>query len=223
MVARLFVITTVLSGFAVHAPVAHAQSVPADRAVGAGALANTRGLHLGFLFGGGSADVEDSAGGGDIVGFGFGLRAGWGFTRTISLLVSADVSSTEGPSGGGIGSLEFTGRYSFLCDATRWVPYVETGIGTRRINSRSYAHPVTSDTGFFRGSGSVLTLGGGVQWFESPSVAVDVGYRVAHGKLASVAFDGIAVDARDALEMNATSAMLSVAFIWYPMTSRNRR
>ena len=181
-----------------------------------------RGFAASGSFGISGVGVQGGDGGRELVLPGFGLRLGWGITPRFGLHIGGDVSAveSESPNGYGVGHADLVGRFNVIGDARHWAPWVEAGIGARRVNLPDYEHQ--GKRMGIRGSGFAGSLGAGVQWFTTPTAAVDVGLRLHHGRLTSIEITDV-LDANPISSRNATSVRLSFGGTWYPMASRDRR
>src|SRR5262249_34805949 len=115
-----------------------------------------------------------------------GLQVGWGFDRSFSAYASLDLAKQETlhslPRGTyGLAHFEIGGRANIPTGSARTLPYVSARIGNRALAAK-ITDEDTGDSGDFALSGHVYVLGGGVQHFISPHMALDAGVEYATGK-----------------------------------------
>ena len=184
----------------------------------AAAQSNTTGLYLGARLGGAGSnaeveiandltvDLEDDGGGLD-------LSVGYGVSRVVTLFGRVQGAAFDGRDDlgdYGVGFFDLGARVHFGAGARRLVPYAEaalTGHGLTFENYFGLAEDLTA-------SGGALTLGGGVQYFLSPTVALDAGLGVTLGRLDQYEADGDLEADLDDISLNSFRIGLGLAF--YP-------
>jgi hypothetical protein len=120
------------------------------------------------------------------LGEGAGLMAGFGFNRTFSAYASLDVAKQATgqdvyPSGTfGLAHFEIGGRANLPLNSPRTIPYVSASIGRRALAAK-VTDEDSGQSGDFALSGQTYSVGGGVQHFLSPHVALDGGIELATG------------------------------------------
>jgi hypothetical protein len=129
---------------------------------------------IGFNVTGSSLEVEDadpeSGGGG-------GLTLGWGVSRRVALFLRGDVSTME------INNPEVEGDYSLILidlgarigfggPEKRFVPYLMGALTAMTAAATIPAGPVLETEASLTGGG--ISLGGGFQYYFTPSVALDI-------------------------------------------------
>lgn len=189
----------------------HGQSAPAGRSNTAGFMA---GLHLN-----GSALAYE--GGSTESGGGLGLVLGYGFSPKLQLYLNVDAANVDiadSDIGGSytLGHGDLGLRYSFANPARAWVPYL-TAAFTSRIASADIDNNLLSTTEVSI-SGPAGTVGGGLQYFFSERLALDVGLLFSAGKFNTVKIGSISVDVDDADNSNSTRFNIGLKF--YPQVRR---
>jgi hypothetical protein len=122
------------------------------------------------------------------LGPGAGVTAGYGFNRTFSAFVSFDVAkqrtSADVEPAGTFGLVHFVvgGRANLPLGSATTVPYLSASVGRRAVGARVTIEEIgeSFDMSF---SGTMLGLGGGIQRFISPTLALDGGVDLGFGKL----------------------------------------
>ena len=157
------------------------------------------------------------------LGGGIGLRVGYGFTPMFAVYLGADLarqdSGVEDIDGNfGLAHLEIGGRASFPLAGQRVMPYVTAAVGGRAVGAE--VEDEDGDTFDMSLSGKMLSLGGGVQYFVSPKLAIDGGLTVGFGKFGSYEEDG---DDEDIDADNTTAIRMRVGVSWYPVRGRGTR
>jgi hypothetical protein len=186
---------------------------------------NTRGLVLGFHASGATITVEDQSAEESADGGGFGIRLGWGFTPLFSLQLVGDAADVESDDPQ-LGEFQLShgdllARFSFARGTRSWVPYLEVGAGGRTATIDNFQNPESGEVGELEIFGPAFSIGGGLQWYVAPSVAIDLGLRLTAGEFTSIKFENVTIE--DVLELDATSTRIALGVNWYPMTSRYRR
>jgi len=194
-------------------------SAQARRGEGASARERTRGLMLSaqaLVVPGVSIEGEDVEGEIETeLGGGLGLRVGYGFTPMFMAFLGADLvrqgSGVEGLEGDfGLAHLELGGRANFYLAGAPVLPYVTVAVGGRGLGAEVEEDGDEFDLSL---SGGMVSVGGGVQYFVSPKLALDGGVSVGVGK-----FDNIEIDDEDDdIEVdNTTTLRFRAGVNWYP-------
>jgi len=152
------------------------------------------------------------------LGEGAGLMAAYGFNRTFSGFVSLDLAKQETaagvvPAGSfGLAHFEIGGRVNLPMNNPRTTPYLSASVGRRALA----AQVTDEDTGEkfpFSMSGQMYAVGGGVQHFMSPHLALDAGVEYASGSFSRFKDDRSEWDAQI---NSSTSLRLRVGVNWRP-------
>ena len=183
--------------------------------------ANTEKLMLSLSLGGASIssdefeDERESGGG-------FSLEAGWGFTRSFTLLVDAS-GSVLGDDDDEFVLIHFDllGRWNFASPQRAWVPFIEGGISAR-VAGQDDIEVVDEEGGASQEvdleiSGGGFTFGGGIQYHVAPAWALGAGLKWTVGEFSTVKVNNVSVDG---FELDATSTRLNFGVTWRPMLGR---
>ena len=132
-------------------------------------------------------------------GGGAGVMVGYEFTPTFSAFASLDVAKQGSGESGLAGSFglwhfEVGGRANFPLDNPRTVPYVSASVGRRSLGARLTEEIEDGDGDVeeydWGASGLMFGLGGGVQHYLSPRLALDGGVELAFGSFSHIDDDG---------------------------------
>ena len=178
-------------------------------------VSTTRGLTLGLHASGGSLSIEsqdrENAGGG-------GFHIGYGFNRRITIFAQADGADFDEQSTGAIegawtmGHFDLGLRFHFANSLRRWVPYLQGSFGARAV---SVSDPLVNgnpreEVGL---SGPSLTLGGGLDFYFTETLALDVQLLFTGGEFTTIRVDRVSVDGFD---FDASSSRLNIGLAWWP-------
>lgn len=178
---------------------------------------SSKGFFLGGHLNGSSVTAddlsEDARSGG-----GAGLHLGWGFTPRLALFSELTVASLDDEEGGtvGFGHFDIGVRYAFTSPTRRLVPSIEAAI-TGRSLAQDDSDLGDGTTGDVSLSGAGFTIGGGVQYYVRPTVALGAAIKWTGGKFSKAEVDGTEIDD---LDIDATSARFNIGVTWYPMAGR---
>jgi len=174
----------------------------------------TRGLNIGAHFQGASLTVEDGdpAGGG-----GFGLRAGYGFNRSLTGYLEADgiVFDVENPELQGewtMAHFDLGARFHFANSLHRWVPFLDAALGGRAVSVQD-ATSDGDDVGTVSFSGGAFSLGGGISFFTSEKLAIETVVKFTGGTFQQVDVGDLSV--RN-LDIEASSFRFKLGLSWWP-------
>jgi Outer membrane protein beta-barrel domain len=190
----------------------------AGAALSAGSLAaqsNTSGFMLNGHFAGSSVSgtVEDSE---PESGGGFGVALGYGFNERVTLYANLDVAELEYEEGDeedgddgkfGAGTVDLGLRINFGHDGQRWRPYLNTAFTAVVLADEMEEFEAAT-------AGGGITLGGGVQYFFSPSLAFDGALNVTAGSFTTVEIDGEEEDLDAGIGFSHGRLQLGVT--WHP-------
>jgi hypothetical protein len=177
---------------------------------------NTSGLMLGLSFDASrirSDDLNSTAESGP----GVAALLGWGVTKNFAFILDASgarISSLDGDYD--LAHVDIGGRWHFV-NRSAFVPFVEVGYAGRAatkqgaILSDGQGNTYTGDLSILGGG---VSLGGGLEYFVTPGIALGGAFKWTSGQFTQVRFDNVTVDG---LELDATSARFNMGFTWYPM------
>lgn len=168
----------------------------------------TAGLHLN-----GSAIQLD---GGEEAenGGGMGLALGYGVSNKVTIFARVDGAAVEYEDGDGetftLAHLDLGGRYSFGSASAALRPFVELSLQGAGISDEFEGSEVTV-------SGGAFGFGGGLEYFFSRSLALDVGLAISKGEFTTATVDGDEVDLDDLdIEEGFTTSRFNVGLSWHP-------
>jgi hypothetical protein len=174
----------------------------------------TRGFTVGAHLQGASLTVEDddpSSGGGA------GLRLGYGLNRNFTLYVEADgirfdVENEEFGGEWTMGHADLGVRYNFANSLRRWIPFLEAALGGRAVRLEE-ATVEGEEAGTLEFSGGSASVGGGVSFFASETLALETLVKFTGGTFEQVDVGDIAVNN---LDIDASSFRFKVGIAWWP-------
>ncbi|MCA9737996.1 MAG: outer membrane beta-barrel protein [Gemmatimonadota bacterium] len=180
-----------------------------------GQSSTTRGLSLGFALEGASLSVEggDPSGGG-----GAGLRVGYGFNRIVTVFFGVDgnaidVQDEDAPNGDWkMAHVDLGARFHFANTLRSWVPYLEAALTARAVSLADavVGNQTVGDLSF---NGGAFTAGGGIAFYFSEAVALDVELLVSAGEFTSISVDAGTLNIPD---IDAASSRLRLGLNWWP-------
>jgi hypothetical protein len=144
-------------------------------------------------------------------GGGIGLSIGYGFSRMFSAFIAIDVAKVD------IRDPEIAGNYSlgqgdlgirvnFRDETQAAIPYLQAAF-TGRVAQ-------TTVEGFdFEVSGPAFTIGGGLNYYFQPKLALDIGLSFSSGTFDTLKVEGDEVDFD---EFDATGARFQFGLTWFP-------
>ena len=151
-------------------------------------------------------------------GLGGGIQVGYAITPRLTAYAGyeiakqpVDVFGLEGDFG--LTHLEAGAHFSFPVKRSRILPYVGAWVGRRSLSSTldDFEAGTSQD---FSLSGMALGLSGGLQYFVSPTLALDGGVSVGMGKFGNVKIDH---QKQVMPEMNnSTTARVQFGASWHP-------
>ncbi len=180
---------------------------------------NTKGFMVGAHLNGSSLAYEgdDAESGG-----GLGIVLGYGFSPKWQLTFQVDAANIDlDARNAGAGSYTLSHgdlgvRYTFANTARAWVPYLSAAVSSRIASASIDQTLVTSSDVTL--SGPAVSLGGGVQYFFSQKVALDIGLLFSGGKFDNVKVGSLSVDLDNAENSNSTRFNIGLTF--YPQVKR---
>jgi hypothetical protein len=185
----------------------------------------TRGFTVGAHFQGASLAVEDAdpsetllvEGADPSSGGGAGLRVGYGFNRNFTGYIEADgiTFDVENDYFGGEWSMAHVDlglRYNFANSLRRWIPFVEASIGTRAVRLENAT--VDGDSvGRLNFTGGSASLGGGVGFFVSETLAIESLVKFTGGTFREIETGNVTVGDHD---IDASSFRFKLGLAWWP-------
>ena len=164
------------------------------------------GFHAGLYLNGSAITYEGSdeaeSGGG------YGLTLGWGLTNLVTLYLEgsgAQVETLDGSDTYTLGHFDVGARVNFLAPYKRWRPFATVGLSGRAAEGDVGGAIVTL-------SGTGLTVGGGVAYFISRKIAVDLGLKWTAGDFTDAELNDVAVDIDP---IGATSARFDLGVAYW--------
>jgi opacity protein-like surface antigen len=152
------------------------------------------------------------------LGPGGGVQVGYAFNRTVMVFASADIAKQNStrhdlPGNLGLTHIDLGARVNVPVHSSRLLPYAMASVEHRSLGTTvtDDVTGVDTDVSF---SGFSLGVGGGVQYFMSPKLALDAGVGVGFGKLGTLKVDGHHEDTPQL--NNTTTARLIFGMNWYP-------
>lgn len=150
-------------------------------------------------------------------GVGGGMRVGYAFTPRLMAWAGADIVKQGEQTFGTTGSFALThveagARYSFPIPRQRVRPYLTASIAHRALSTTAIDQVSGEelDLGF---SGTSFGAGAGVEYFLSPSMAIDGGVALSTGRLGTFKLEGHGADVP---VEGSTSTRLMAGLNWYP-------
>lgn len=171
-------------------------------------------LHLlGNGVSGVGADVEMENGGG------VGVALGYGFNDRIALYLNVDGAQIEYDEDAETDDDSYTAvtvdlgaRMNFGNEGMKLRPYINAAISGLAL-AEEYAIAVDEDmTATVSGGG--LTVGGGLQYFFSPSLALDVGLQATQGAFTDIALEDEDEELDEGIAFTTSRIQLGVT--WHP-------
>ena len=112
------------------------------------------------------------------------------------------------------------GRWHFV-NRSAFVPFVEVGfagLAATKQGAIVYDEQGNTYAGDLTIMGGGVSLGGGLEYFMTPGIALGGAFKWTTGQFTSVRFDNLTVDG---LKVDATSARFNMGFTWYPMGGKH--
>ncbi|MDH3205686.1 MAG: outer membrane beta-barrel protein [Gemmatimonadota bacterium] len=174
----------------------------------------TRGFNLGIHLSAASIEIDNersNAGGG-------GLWIGYGFNRRVQLFLQLDgaefdVSDTDVTGTWTMGHGDLGVRFHFANSLRSWVPYLQAAISGRAVSVDNATVEGTPETDVAL-TGGALTLGGGILFYFSQSLAADLQLLWSGGEFTQVKVNNVTVDLTNPLE--AQSSRFNIGLSWWP-------
>ena len=173
-------------------------------------VADTRGFHLGAAVNATSIKLDETEFSDDERenGYGANLYAGYNFTQNLGLILSLTAASINDShtEDFGVAHIDLAGRASFP-GRSALVPYLEVGVAAVGAEYEVQGEEVELE-------GAGISLGGGLNYFFTRRVALDLGFRFTTGEFDTAKIANREVETGDGVGFNTTRLNLGLAF--YP-------
>jgi len=181
--------------------------------VSAQARSTTHGFALGLHLDGVDLDPEDEESG---TGGGLGLDLVYGFRSGLSIFLTLAGSVIEEGEGDetieyDLGLADLGVRYAFGSEQARWRPFIEgalTGMIATWENI-DIGDPERYDLDL---TGGGVSVGGGVQYFFTPSFAFDGGVRLTFGSFTEVSVENVSIELDESIQARVTRVQLGLRY-----------
>lgn len=150
-------------------------------------------------------------------GAGAGVMLGYGFTRLVSAYASLDLAKQRSGASDyagtfGLAHLEAGLRVNVPFGTPTTMPYLSASVGRRAVGARVTDTELERDYDMTL-SGKVFGLGGGIERFIAPTMALDAGVEASFGRFDKYDGDG----QQAAIDVNASrSVRMRVGVNWRP-------
>lgn len=195
-------------------------------------VSNTEGLFLQGHLTGAGLEVESNAiqvADEDGEGGGLGVKVGYGFTPVFTLYAGLDVAAFDDFNPGIFGiddevadpffddevayfSFDLGTQLNLGGGRNRLVPYLDLALSysgiAYELQGRTFSEDITV-------SGAGVSIGGGLKYFLSPTVALDVSLTGSANELEDVTIDGDEFNF-PGLEFDTRAARFGFGLSWYP-------
>ena len=173
----------------------------------------TRGFNLGAHLQGASYTIEaqdpQEAGG-------FGIRAGYGLNRIITLYLGVDGAQVElqdsTVSGDwSLAHVDVGVRFHFANSLRRWVPYLDAAVGARAVTVKNAVVNGNSSANASL-NGAAFSAGGGLYVFFNESLAMDVGVKASTGEFNKIDIGALSLSN---LDLDVKSTRFNLGIVWW--------
>ena len=103
-------------------------------------------------------------------------------------------------------------RYNFANSLRRWIPFIEAAIGTRAVRLED-ASVEGDSVGELNFSGGALSIGGGVAFFVSETLAIETLVKFSGGTFEQIDVGNVSVND---LDIEANSSRFKIGLAWWP-------
>lgn len=176
---------------------------------------NTRGFMLGFQLQGVSQALQNQDE--PDTGGGVALTLGYGFNNRLTLYLGLSGAGLKPDAGGDEYALVHADLgllVHFRAPDQAWVPYVNVA-----LSGRASGFELPNDDLVVSGGG--LSLGGGIRYYVSPVLGLDLGALLTLGEYTQAEFGGVKVDLSPLnLDADAASFRLGFGLAWFPKRRR---
>jgi hypothetical protein len=172
------------------------------------ARSTTRGFALGAHLNGSSIQLGGSGSDAESGG-GIGLMLGYGVSNRITLFARTDVAEVDYTGVEGsytLAHVDLGARYSFASAARSLRPYVEASLQGAGVTDEIEGDDVSI-------SGGGFGIGGGLEYFFNPKLALDVGLGVTGGNFSNAKVNGESVED---IDEDFTSSRFNIGISWHP-------
>ena len=172
---------------------------------------STSGFNLGVFLNGSAIQAEDS----DVVesGGGLGLHLGYGFSEAVSVFLRVDVASIRSEDLAddyAMAHADIGARFSFGQPTSQFRPFLQLALSGRAISWD------TGPQGDLQARGGGVSAGAGLEYFVSPTLAIEGGLHLSHGDFSEGRLgDGDWVEFGNE-SFSATSSRLDLGISWHP-------
>jgi hypothetical protein len=177
---------------------------------------HTSGFFLGLGLNGSSIESEDLSSNRESGG-GLAGELGYGFTRHFALFMNASAARISSTSGDfDLGHFDVGARWNFASPSRSIAPFLDVAVGGRAAMESDvvlYDEAGQMRQGDLSIMGTGVSVGGGLNYFVSPSWALGGSFKYTMGEFSRVQFDKVSVDG---FEIDATSARFNLGFTWFP-------
>jgi opacity protein-like surface antigen len=146
-------------------------------------------------------------------GGGFGVGLGYGFGERFAVIVNLDAATVSYPDDNeddgerALVHFDIGGRFNFGSTASALRPYVNAAItGVAEGEGEGDEQVLVSGSGF--------SVGGGLQYFFTPSLALDAGLQGTFGNFTEVTLGDESTELDE--DISFTTARLQLGVTWHP-------
>ena len=180
---------------------------------GAAVASSTKGFFLGAHLNGtaiGADDLSDES----ETGGGLGVQLGYGFTRSLALVLDGTGSLMgSGDEEFTLGHFDVAIRYAFTSPTRRVVPFLEVGYAGFAAQQDDAEIEGSTETGDLSLVGTGVMVGGGLQYYVSPKLALGLGLKWTTGEFTEAEIGGVRLED---LGIDATTTRVNLGLTWYP-------
>ena len=197
------------AGFALTAILLAAAPAAAQR----DAPSSVKGFFAGASLVGASLDTDTDDDLDAFSGGGLGLELGWGFSSGLALFLAADGGSLDRDEVDDVEidrrvQVDLGARMNFGAGRRRLVPFLEAAFTGLVLE----AEGAVANGAEYGGAG--ISIGGGVQYFVSPSISLNAGLRTTAGAITEVKVEG--EDEDDVDDQFFTTSRILLGATWHP-------
>lgn len=176
-----------------------------------GFMANLHLVGTGLSLVGDGAEMEN--------GGGVGLTLGYGFNERSALYLTVDAAAIEydededdaAQDAYGTGTVDLGVRMNFGNESLKLRPYVNAALTAFAVVEEFEVAGDDVETSL---SGGGLTVGGGLQYFFSPKLALDLGLQATQGAFTNVSVDDEDEDLEQGIAF--TTSRVQLGLTWHP-------
>jgi opacity protein-like surface antigen len=147
-------------------------------------------------------------------GGGFGVSLGYGFSRLVSAFLTLDfakidIRDPEIEGNYNLGQGDIGLRFSFRDQTQKAIPYAQAAFTGRVAQTTIEGTDIEI-------SGPAFTVGGGLNYYFQPKLALDIGLSYTYGNFDTIKIDGDEVPSD---KFNAAGARFQFGLTWFPFAS----